>query len=320
MKVDGSTVATVDFLNVGFGECTIIHLEGEVSKTIIIDAGDSMESIYVKDPSRISLKEYIKTNGIEVIDLLIITHPHPDHISGVTPIIDVVEIKEVWLHLLAPYQENQHSLEMLLGPLGRGLFSLGYLLEAFKQRNIPYEVIDNIRKLKYHNFDLIAFPPHIDQFINIQTQLDLLYKLEDETLVKNIASQIDRSLNETSLTVKIKINDCIILLTSDVKVERVEIMLESHETLSILQAPHHGDVNHLSDDFLKRYHPETIIVSAAYEGTYSLPSSNFDSFVKEHHPEGIIFYTGYKKDSGKKHRGLRVNLFKNSKFEVVDIE
>ena len=83
------------FLNVGYGSCTIIECIATLSpecneKIIVVDCkkGD-------KRLNEDNLTDYIKTSEIE---LLIITHPHKDHIDGVFEIFEKnIEIKKVWI-------------------------------------------------------------------------------------------------------------------------------------------------------------------------------------------------------------------------------
>lgn len=72
----------VHFMDVGPGDCTLLLLPG--GKSVLIDAGDS--------PAGPEITQYIKTLGITRINHLIFTHPHDDHIGGISSIVSEFEI------------------------------------------------------------------------------------------------------------------------------------------------------------------------------------------------------------------------------------
>lgn len=76
----------VNFMNVGEGDMTILEI-GE--KIILIDVNISSrdDEVYKK------LKQ-VAHNGI--IDYLIVTHPHSDHIKGIDIINEDFEIRNIW--------------------------------------------------------------------------------------------------------------------------------------------------------------------------------------------------------------------------------
>ena len=68
----------VHFIDVGQGDATLIQTPG--GKSILIDAGERHMGSKVVS--------YIKSLGIDTIDLLIGTHPHADHIGGLEEVIN----------------------------------------------------------------------------------------------------------------------------------------------------------------------------------------------------------------------------------------
>ncbi len=75
---------TVQFIDVGQGDCTLITLpEGE---RILIDGGT--------EEAAANVLQILKENQADRIDLLIATHPHADHIGSLPAIIDAYPVKE----------------------------------------------------------------------------------------------------------------------------------------------------------------------------------------------------------------------------------
>ncbi len=73
-------------INVGQGDSTLIQT---AETTILIDAGD----VGYGD----TVVQYLQKQQITTIDLLIITHPHADHIGGMTTVVEQLEIGRVLL-------------------------------------------------------------------------------------------------------------------------------------------------------------------------------------------------------------------------------
>lgn len=81
----------LNMIDVGQGDSFYIETQG--SKTILIDGGGSESSDY--DVGRNILLPYLLDKGKTTIDLVIISHPHEDHIEGIFTIIEELNVKNV---------------------------------------------------------------------------------------------------------------------------------------------------------------------------------------------------------------------------------
>lgn len=75
------------FINVEQGDSIFIELPNE--KTILIDAGESSKGKVVSD--------YISNLGISKINYVIGTHPHTDHIGGLSYILENFEVDNIYM-------------------------------------------------------------------------------------------------------------------------------------------------------------------------------------------------------------------------------
>lgn len=100
-----SDILTIHMIDVGQGESILISTPN--NKTILIDAGEVAQGRKVKS--------YLLKHGINKIDLLIGTHPHTDHIGGLSEIIDNFEIGEIImpkkLHTSATFEKLLAAIE-----------------------------------------------------------------------------------------------------------------------------------------------------------------------------------------------------------------
>ncbi|MEG0167016.1 MAG: MBL fold metallo-hydrolase, partial [Ruthenibacterium sp.] len=84
---DSAGLATkVHFIDVGQADATLVEQDG---KFALIDAGDFT--------SQIDLLNYLDDVGVKTIDLLIMTHPHTDHIGGMEAVLKRYRVKQVLL-------------------------------------------------------------------------------------------------------------------------------------------------------------------------------------------------------------------------------
>lgn len=93
----------VHFIDVGQGDSTLITC-GEHS--MLIDAGD--------DSKGTAIQNYLKKQGIEKLDYLVLTHPDSDHIGGAPVIITKFEIKKVFV---SNYEKDNKSYQKLIQAL-----------------------------------------------------------------------------------------------------------------------------------------------------------------------------------------------------------
>jgi competence protein ComEC len=122
----------LDVINVGYGDCLL--LRGPGGETAMVDCGPREAG------KRIAA--FLREQEVERIDLLVLTHPHPDHIDGLAGFIDRVEIGRI----LESGLENEESLhaELLARAAARGVplsrMSPGMRIEALGEA-VQWEVI-----------------------------------------------------------------------------------------------------------------------------------------------------------------------------------
>ncbi len=84
VQVTGQPPPSMVALDVGQGDAVL--LTGGAGERILIDGGP--------DPRVLARK--LTRLGVHRLDLLIVTHPHADHVGGLTAVIGAIEVGEVW--------------------------------------------------------------------------------------------------------------------------------------------------------------------------------------------------------------------------------
>ena len=81
------SVMKVHFIDVGQGDCTLIQLADGTN--ILIDGGNRADAAVIN--------KYLQDQKVNVIDYLIATHPHEDHIGSLPAIIKSFEIGNIYM-------------------------------------------------------------------------------------------------------------------------------------------------------------------------------------------------------------------------------
>ena len=223
--VEGAALKEDDFaiyyLDVGQSDCTIIK-SGDM--TMMIDAGTSDQIG--------NIKESIKSLKIDIIDYLILTHPHEDHIGGAKDVIEYCTVKNVIMPKLSA--DNMVT-----------TYSYESLLEAIAEYNI-----NAIPAEPGYEFELNDASVHI--FSPLQ---------QDENL-NNMSVVLKVIYGETSFMFQ---GD------AEKKVENALLKTDYDLTADVLKVGHHGSNTSSADKYLKAVNPKVAIVSCGKDNSYGHP-------------------------------------------------
>ncbi|NFT67505.1 MBL fold metallo-hydrolase [Clostridium botulinum] len=140
----------VHYIDVGQADSELIQVDG---KNILIDAGNNDSMAY----------NYLKQLGIKKIDYVMITHPHSDHIGGMTQIINEFDIGEFYApkvnHTTKTFENMIKALQSkgikLTAPTPGDTLNVGNAtLQFLAPNSTKYEDMNNYSiacKLKYGN-------------------------------------------------------------------------------------------------------------------------------------------------------------------------
>ncbi len=81
----------VTALNVGRGACHVVSFPG--GRTMVVDCGSALRA----DAGRRILAPFLRGEGVRKVDVLVLTHPHEDHVGGAAALLDEIPVGEIWL-------------------------------------------------------------------------------------------------------------------------------------------------------------------------------------------------------------------------------
>jgi beta-lactamase superfamily II metal-dependent hydrolase len=214
----------VSFFDVGQGDA--IYFRTPDDYTVLIDGGPSFA---VLDELGEVLPLYDRT-----IDLLILSHPHADHVNGFVEVVKRYDVKQILL--VGTPSSNAYYQEFL---------------KLIDGNDIAVMFADARHDIRVGNYVFV----------------DILWP------ENNLAGKDFENLNNASLAVKISFYDHEILLTGDAEIEEEEEILDSGFDIQadIFKAGHHGSKTASSDSFLDKVKPEIIVIQSGEENSFGHP-------------------------------------------------
>ena len=215
----------VDFLDVGQGDAILIQTP--FSQNILIDGGP--DSSIIRELSR-NLDWWDKQ-----IDLMILTHPHDDHVAGLNEVLKRYKVEKIL------YSGVIHDSPSFLN-----------WLELIKEQNIPLVIIDRPQTI----------------YLSDDCELEILYP------ISSLLGKTVDNLNNSSIISRLDCENQKFLFTGDAETEVEQELLEKNIDLSadVLKAGHHGSDTSNSQEFVEAVSPEIVVIQVGEDNSFGHPS------------------------------------------------
>lgn len=215
----------VHFIDVGQGDCALILSE---SKSVLIDSG---EAKYSKE-----IIKYINELEVESLDLIIVSHPHADHIGGVGEIIAEIGAER----LIMPKIPDS---------LVPTTITFEKMLDAVEEHDvdISYAIAGDIIELDDAVLEIIA------------------------PLESREHSEFS-GINDYSIITKLIHGGNSFLFTGDIEAEaEADAVRAGGISATVLKIPHHGSKSSSTAEFLSAVNADYVVISVATPNRYNHP-------------------------------------------------
>ena len=235
------------FFDVGQGDSALVTFPN--GKNMLIDAGDQTEHI---DYGERVILPFLKRNGIDRIDNILITHNHSDHVGGVAVLLEKLNVGRV---LKSTFQDTSYF-ETLVDSVA-------------KMNDIP------VKRLMQGDTLLI------------DKNVLILVLHPSRRFLKAFNGTIN--LNNTSVVIKMHYGTTSFLFTGDAEVEAEEAMSHFGPLLQsdVLKVGHHGSATSSSETFRHLVNASTGIVSVKKYNRFGLPS---EATIAAYKKDGVSVY------------------------------
>ncbi|MCH8070172.1 MAG: DNA internalization-related competence protein ComEC/Rec2 [Candidatus Marinimicrobia bacterium] len=231
----------VIFLDVGQGDAILVRVPtSDGLKTILIDAG--MKS-FSRDMGERIVLPVLKHFGIKEVDVMVMSHPHSDHIGGVETLLKNITIHEVW-DTFFDYQSHIYQ----------------RILKKIDQDSISYQ---RMKRGLWEN----SFEP---------AQIFILHP-------DSLYAATETSANNASIVFKLVYGQVSFLFVGDLEKEGDEEMLQFGQILKtdVLKVGHHGSITSTTESFLNLVKPDYAVISVGDRNKFNHPSEIVLSRLKE---------------------------------------
>lgn len=219
---------TVHFIDVGQGDCILIKTE---NKNILIDGGDTNKGDEVL--------KYLDKESVDVIDLLIATHPHADHIGGLVEVL-----------------KKKHINSVIMPKIPEKLVPSSFVYEKF------------LEQIQKQNINIIK-PKVKEEIVEDNAVFTIV--------APNSKSEFD-NLNDYSVTVKMTVGKRSFLFTGDIEKQAENDILKSGIDINVdvLKVPHHGSDTSSQDSFVEKTSPKYVVFTVGADNKYGHPKKEVE--------------------------------------------
>lgn len=221
-------------LDVGQGDGIVLELPGK--RTILIDGGGLFDDRF--DIGEQVVVPFLLSRWIGRLDLVVLSHPHADHLNGLQAVLRRFPVGQVW--------DNGERTAMP---------TYIWLEEALRDKLVPHKII-------HDGYRTSEFAP---------VQIAVLHP--SSPLVHRSPRGRFSDVNSNSLVLTVRYGQVAFLLPGDIEQEAERLLLENGADLQaqVLKVPHHGGRTSSSEPFLTRVHPRVAVVSAGYRNRFRHP-------------------------------------------------
>ena len=225
-----STTLVATFLDVGQGDACVLQLPR--GRVVVVDGGGSFDPGF--DPGQDVVAPFLWRLGIRRIDLVVMSHPHPDHANGLPFLVDNFTVGEIWTN-------GQPS----------ALPALQRLHVSAAARKVPF-----------------GEPRPLDLG---GAQLTPLAPLDD---AGHLAADSAWSENDNSLVLEVAYGGRRLLLTGDIERDAEAALQPRLRSVDLIKVPHHGSRTSSTAALVDAARPALAVISVGARNRWGFPHAS----------------------------------------------
>lgn len=261
----GARLLRIDFINVGDGDAVLARefIRQRLIYTLLVDCGRETVPPLLGS-RRLSAPEYLRAQGLESIDLMLITHLHPDHFGGMLALAGIpvrrviagyIPSRETASVIGKPRPSSSHST--------RGMYaSLTAYVEGIRRMRGSSCLTEEAAKIPLSALTRrLTMSIHCPDKSLLARQKAVFGAMESgKRLPEAILYAVSKERNQSSLRITLTYAGRRILLPGDAYGAYWEDEQDARRC-DILKLPHHGDEKSLTPALMQRLRPSHAVIT-----------------------------------------------------------
>lgn len=266
----------ITIINVGYGDA--ILFQSSDGFTALLDGGSALESEFSGDPYRIRAADFLQREGVTELDAVLISHIHEDHVCGLEPVFETCSVKRLYV----PYPVE---------PFLRGC-ELHPAPDAFRSIPLYTNALNAYRRILLRageagteitvvgpgdalclGSELTAqvLTPKVQRIQEYMELVEAAYASADqEAVVTELLAKLDATSNHTSTLLRFEMGETVFLSAADsCPREWDEVPSFLLKNGNVLKLPHHGQIDSISERFMRDMPLEYVITTASSDRRYN---------------------------------------------------
>ncbi len=221
------------FLDVGQGDCAFVRTPG--GRTMLVDGGS--EASGTSEVGLRVIAPFLRRQGINRVDVVVLSHPHEDHLAGFVAVM------------------NEFRIGMVLDPaIAHGSDSYSELLATVRDKRTPFRRAEKGQVI------------HLGDGVRAEVLHPSAVRL----------SNTGDDTNENSIVLRVTYGRTSVLFTGDAGSAAEQDILAAGTRVrsDVLKVSHHGSDDATSAEWLDAVRPRIAVISVGRNNRYGHPSRN----------------------------------------------
>ncbi len=268
------------FVNVGYGEAILLECPDPAfpagTFTMLIDGGGADETEFVGESGRLPIADYLRREGTKHIDLMVNTHPHEDHVSGLLNAARLLPPKKLWQTLPPVFCRSMRRLDVSLArnmSQDKFLHALNDCASLSRETeeaggavSVPRpgwsgELCQGLR--------CTVLGPSEQQLADLLTRFEALYAETDEEAFLKKLNALDAMLNNRSVILLLDYKGTRILLPGDTNLAGYGDIDPALLRADLFKVGHHGQRDGADAALLDAVQPKAVVCCASSDRRYN---------------------------------------------------